>query len=77
MSLITSDINRTSLSVDVFYIAIAFDYTVGPVHIVRSLLLLLHHHHHIEIYYMQNIGALQESLTVGSNQQTLKARLKR
>ena len=26
---------------------------------------------------MQNIGALQESLTVGSNQQTLKARLKR
>jgi len=26
---------------------------------------------------MQNIGAVQESLTVGSNQQTLKARLKR
>ena len=26
---------------------------------------------------MQNIGAVQESLTVGSNQQTLKARLTR
>jgi len=26
---------------------------------------------------MQNIGAVQESLTVGSDQQTLKARLKR